>query len=293
MTSTLSLPVQYARVSPREHPRRNGAYGGALALAANLVLSTRLFFPRQFDEAVEALLLDAHAATIPADRARWYFRSALQINVDPARLRYRISDYVRDHRGLRWIGLSFLDGADWRAALTPLARSPVHREMTDLVAAGLDFRAIRAYRSFQHAAELGRPPKRNGIRLTSLAEIEGYFRYCVDLIESMREHGVVPRRQFSALRRFGLKHREARPLALDGAERDIGVAINADGELIRHLGGKHRTAVAQALQLPSIPVEVRLVHVGWLAQQMDTTGLPAHQAIVQALGGLSAAHQSA
>jgi hypothetical protein len=59
------------------------------------------------------------------------------------------------------------------------------------------------------------------------------------------------------------------------------VAINENGELIRHLGGKHRTAIAQALKLPSLPVEIRLVHTGWLARQMERTRLPAHKALVE------------
>ena len=59
----------------------------------------------------------------------------------------------------------------------------------------------------------------------------------------------------------------------DSTERDIGVAITETGELIRHLGGKHRTAIAQALNLPTMPVEIRMVHTGWLAKQMERTGL--------------------
>ena len=64
--------------------------------------------------------------------------------------------------------------------------------MTELVAADLDFRRTRAYRVYMLAIEIGRPVKRNGVALTSRKEIEAYFRYCVDLIRSVRKHGIMP-----------------------------------------------------------------------------------------------------
>jgi hypothetical protein len=162
-------------------------------------------------------------------------------------------------------------------------RSPIHREVTELIAADLDFRATRAYEILRRAARQGKPARRNGKDLASAEQIEAYFRYCVDLIESMQAHGVVPRDEFRDGRWF--KHRKVRSPAVDSAERDVGVAINSNGELVRHLGGKHRTAIAQALKLPTIPVELRMVHVGWLTREMQRTGLPAHLALEQWLRG--------
>jgi hypothetical protein len=236
-----------------------------------------------FDSAVERLLDGADDVLVLPDHAQWYFGQALKFQIDPSRLTSRISDFVRDPHGARWIGTSFLDAAQWSGALRPLAGSPVHREMSELVAAGLDFTRTRAYGEMIAAAEEARPARRYGVPLDGRAEIDAYFRYCVDLIRSMRKHGIVPRRQFRSFRKRWLRHRETRPTKFEGSERDVGVGINRDGDLVRHLGGKHRTAIAQALRMPKMPVEIRLVHVGWLAAEMERTGLPAHLALPEAL----------
>ena len=280
---TSGLGRRYAPVSPRERPRRPDSYARRLSGIATPVLGSRLVFPKMFDRAVERLLEGDDDVLVLPDHARWYFGRALAFDLDPACLRTRISDFVREGGGPHWVGTSFLDGADWSAALLPLARSPVHREINELVAADLDFKTTPSYRKMIAGAEAGRPARRNGVPLAGRAEVDAYFRYCVELIRSIRKHGVVPRREFRNFRRRWLKHRDARPFDREGAERDIGIAVDADGQLIRHLGGKHRTAIAQALRLPTVPVEVRLVHVDWIAAEMSRTGLPAHAALLQGL----------
>jgi hypothetical protein len=286
------LPVQngeqYLRVSPKERPsKRTRPYIDLLSYLATPALGSRLVFPRFFNQAAARLAEGADAAEIPPHLARWYFGTSLTFEVNPAALRTRISDFVRDQEGARWIGHSFLDAADWSAALAPVERSPVHREMLELVAADVDFRKVRAYQVHVRCAVAGRPIKRNGVALASVAEVDAYYRYCADLIASMREHGALPRRKLGPIGRVWLKHRDARPPILNSAERDIGVAIDGDGTLVRHRGGKHRTAIAQALGLPSVPVEVRLVHVGWLSRLTARTGLPAHLALAQGLKAIT------
>ena len=88
---------------------------------------------------------------------------------------------------MRWIGASFLDAARWRGALARLEQSPIHREMSELIAADLDFRKTRTYRFWRMRAELGRPLWRNGVELDSPERVEAYFRYCAELIASVPE----------------------------------------------------------------------------------------------------------
>jgi hypothetical protein len=276
----------YFSVSPRQRPRRPRMATRLLRAAAAPIIGSSLTFPGHFNNSVERLLKNPGSVAIRPESAHWYFGSALRVEIDPACLRLRISDHVAGENGIHWVGSFFLDAADWSRALTPITHSPVHREMHDLILADLNYRKTRSYRVHMRLARRGRPVTRNGIALSGPEEVEAYYRYCVDLIASMRDQGVVPRHRLSLVDALGLKHRMARPVALNGSERDIGVAINADGELLRHLGGKHRTAVAQALALPKIPVEVRMVHVHWLENEMRRTGLPAHQTLVEALARL-------
>jgi hypothetical protein len=48
----------------------------------------------------------------------------------------------------------------------------------------------------------------------------------------------------------------------------VSVAIGRDGDLL-FIDGAHRLAIAQLLDVPSIPVEVRLRHAGWMAFRRD------------------------
>ena len=274
--------------APRGTPVNVSARSRMLAMAGAPIFGSRFVFPQRFDRAVVELLGDPQAIGVHPEHAAWFFGMTLQLDLDPARLVRRLSDYVLDGSGAKWVGTSFLDAADWSAALSPIEQSPIHREMCELVAAGPDYRDTRAYRNLAYAIEIGRPGSRNGVPVTTTKEIEAYFDYCWDLIKSARKRGVVRHRISGAFHRLRVKHRDARSPAFDSSERDIGVAINANGEIVRHLGGKHRTAIAQALKLPWLPVEIRLVHVGWIVKQMKRTGLPAHLALAQGVADLRA-----
>lgn len=279
---------QYAKVAPHEQPAPASRLATAAATLSAPFFGSRHLFPKRFDAAVSTLLRHRYAGDIPLAHARWYFGPALQLRADPARLRMRLSDYVADERGQRWIGTSFVDASEWTAALSPLEDSPIHREMVEVVQANLAFRDTRAYQRLMHKAAKGTPRTRNGIPLASAEQVEAYFAYCIDLISSIRQHGILSRMELSRLRSAARKHRGARPLMVDRSERDIGVAIGAAGELVRNLGGKHRTAIAQALMLTDLPVEVQLVHVRWLERHMVDTGLPAHHALRAGLASMAA-----
>lgn len=280
--------IRYEPVSTEENPRRNDVLERLAALATAPVFGSRQIFPRRFNHAFERLMEGRDTAEVIPEYAIWYYGPTLHLEVDPLKLERRISDWVRDDQGVRWVGTSFLDAADWGAAISPIGQSPVHREMHEIVAAGKDFRDTRAYRNLMLAIKVGRPSRRNNIRLASVESVEAYLRYCRDLIKSMRKRGVMRHRVSGAFHGLRVKHWDARSPVHDSSERDIGVAICEDGELIRHLGGKHRTAIAQALKLPALPVEVRMVHTSWLAGQMERTGLPAHLALAEGVRHLFA-----
>ena len=284
-TPAFRYKPEYSRENPM---MRVGVVERLRALATAPILGSKRVFPHRFDRAFSELLANSATATVVPEHAIWYYGPALHLDIDPQRLQHRISDWVLGPDGVRWTGASFLDSADWSAAITPLMQSPIHREMLEIVAAGGNPRDTKAYRTLMRAIQLGRPSRRNNVTLASVDAVEAYIRYCRDLIKSMRKRGVVRHSQSGSFHRLRLKHRDARPVVHDSTERDIGVAITENGELIRHLGGKHRTAIAQALKLPTIPVEVRMVHTTWLARQVKGTGLPAHLALVEGIRGFIA-----
>ena len=280
--------VRYEPVSPKEGTRRNDALERVLAMWTAPVLGSKWMFPKRFDRAFGFQVAGLESADVIPEHAVWYYGDKLHLELEPTTLTHRISDWVRDARGVRWAGTSFLDAADWSAAITPISMSPIHREMHEIVAAGKDVRDTRAYSNLMMAIRKGRPSRRNNITLATVEAVEAYLRYCRGLIKSMRKRGVVRHRESGPFHSLRIKHWNARSPLHDSTERDIGVAITEHGGIIRHLGGKHRTAIAQALNLPTLPVEVRLVHTSWLAKQVDRTGLPPHLALIEGVEELAA-----
>jgi hypothetical protein len=284
---TAAEGVRYQPVPREDHPPSNVSGERLFAHFTAPTFGSRLLFPRYFARAAARLVEKPLGGEVIPEYAIRYFGPGLHLEINPARLKRRISDYVRDSRGDRWAGKWFLDAGDWRDVLSPIEKSPIHREMSELVAAGADYRDTSVYRTLLHSLETGDPRTRNGISLSTVEHLEAYMRYCRDLIKSMRKRGIVRHSVSGAFYRLRVKHRDIRSMFMDFTERDIGVAIAEDGEIVRHLGGKHRTAIAQALDLPLLPVEVRMVHIRWLAEQMRGTGLPPHLALVEGIPELA------
>lgn len=279
--------LRYEPVPREDHPPSNVSAERLYAHFTAPTFGSRFLFPRYFRRAVARLRDAPFGGEVIPEYAIRYFGQALHLEIAPSRLKRRISDYVRDPRGDRWAGKWFLDAGNWRDVLSPIEKSPIHREMRELVAAGPDYRDTNVYRTFLQSIEAGEPRTRNGIALKTVEHLEAYVRYCRDLIKSMRKRGIVRHSVSGRFYRLRVKHRDIRSMFMDFTERDIGVAIAEDGEIVRHLGGKHRTAIAQALELPLLPVEVRMVHIGWLSEQVRKTDLPSHLALVEGIRELA------
>jgi hypothetical protein len=67
---------------------------------------------------------------------------------------------------------------------------------------------------------------------------------------------------------------------------EMGVAIGADGNFLKISGGKHRTAIAQILGVPTIPVRIKFAHRAWWRRQREAFGGSSCHALQQALARL-------
>lgn len=241
-------------------------------------------FPLRFDRTTATLARARSGGAVSPGQAQAHFGHRLFIEVDPGTLTHRLDEKHLDHEGRwHWIGDHFLDADDWNGRLSPLAHSPAHREIVEICGTRHNFREGRHYRSYVQSLQQKRPVRRNGRRLDTIEKIDAYFRYYVDLIDNIERAGVLPRNRFQHSADTGRRHRGFRSLWHDLVERDIGIAIGADGRLVRHTSGKHRLAAAVGLGLKRIPVEIRLVHLDWLEQQMGLFDLPPASALQKAL----------
>ena len=117
-------------------------------------------------------------------------------------------------------------------------------------------------------AATGQPRICNDVPLDSERVIDAYFEHYLYLIESIRRSGVLPRIEVPRSTADSL----VRSAKTEKEEREIQIAIGPEGELLRLGTGRHRTAIAQALELELIPVEIRLIHAKWLLRLVERSG---------------------
>lgn len=274
--------VRSAAAAPSTRHLRPGLMAQALDHLLLPSVAAWFAFPQRFDRAVAQLAQRGGRAVSPRQAAA-HFGGSLFLQIDPRILTHRLDEKYVDADGWHWIGESFLDAGDWQERLSPLRRSPAHREIVEICRTRDNFRDGKRYRTYLRQIAEGQPPRRNGRPIDTVDKLDAYFRYYADLIDNIDRTGILPRNRFQRAASSGQQPRRARSFWLDFVERDIGVAIDKDGRLVRHTSGKHRLAAAIGLGLNEVPVEIRMVHLGWLQAEMQTRQLPAAKALAAAL----------
>lgn len=227
-------------------------------------------FPQRLAQRVAAHGRGEAGPTIPSVHAQWFFDERLTFWIDPGRLTRRLHDRVSLRGADIWLSDRFVDPGDWSEVIRPVHQLAEHRDMIELVSYGARYPDMPVFRELSDRIGTGRPARRYGQLLNTEEKLHRYFRYFLQLVESIRENGFQEQGRLSAA--GPAKGTDARGKKFAGRQRNIGVAIAADGEVLRFLGGRHRTAIAQALLLPAVPVEIRLVQDDWLAKQVEVAG---------------------
>lgn len=279
---TFPRPV-YERGPPRARPPAPSLLQRALDLVPMRdFAAAHIGFTGRFNRAVKRLDREGGPAILAA-QGHFHFGERLVIPIATSHLTTRLRDNISDRGRLRWIGTHFLDGSDWSRIVEPLEKSSSHVEITELFETRQDFRAGARYQAYAKRIKDGATVKRNRIAIDTIEKLDNFFEYYLALIADIEKNGIVPHSDLGLLGQTGRRHRWTRTLWQDLAERDIGVAINAEGRLVRHTNGKHRTAAAVALGIERIPVEIRLVHAGWLLRQGKRLGLSPADALLATL----------
>jgi hypothetical protein len=91
--------------------------------------------------------------------------------------------------------------------------------------------------------------KKYRAQLKTEESIASYYERCISLTKSIKKHGVVPM----------YSNEGVKPRAAYGDDKDIGVAIDEDGQLSHYRRGKHRLAIATALGIERVPVVVHFI----------------------------------
>lgn len=248
---------------------REAGWTHLAALATAPIGASRLIFPRRLAAAVAAHER-GETACIASAHARWFFGDTLVFWTDPAGLSVRLLDRVHDGRAAVRLAARFVDAGDWRDATEPVSELDEDKDMRELVEYGAGYPESPTFGLMMRGVQQDKPARRYRSPLDTAEKVHAYFGYFLRVIESIREHGfreqaglqeVSPPAGVDVRGKFALR------------QRDIGVAMGAEGRLVRFLGGRHRLAIAQALGIPAVPVELRLVHLDWLADEVRRSGL--------------------
>lgn len=183
----------------------------------------------------------------------------------------RLHDWFLLDGRIAHINHYFQLSGNWQPLVSAIDESLVMREAVQLYAAGFHYQDTVIYDQYRRRIAMGKPVLRGKVLLDRPELIDAYFARFVELFHSVKTNGLHFLSDYADVvaDRPGLPAWRTR--WIEWSEREIGVAIGADGSFYRLPGGQHRTAIARVLGLPALPVQVRLVHAEWMARQPEKT----------------------
>lgn len=154
--------------------------------------------------------------------------------------------HLQRHVSRNFHGRFIADG-DWDLKYKPFK---MRASIDDLFVQGLQPHETKEYRKLVSWIEAGEFGWTRGFR--TIADVDRYFDELIDLYVTIRDHG----------------YRTQIELDNDGAD-EIRVCIDRDGRPCVIDGGTHRLSIARLLELPSVPVIVKRVHLRWVERCSD------------------------
>jgi len=175
--------------------------------------------------------------------ASYFFKEKLLVNLPVKTITHSMRDWVVADKSKMHMSDYFIGSGEWDNILTEINTMPVLKEAKQLMEKDWDFKNTKMYLALIKRMESGNPSKKQHILLDSKEKIDDYFLRYQKLYLSIKENG------------FKNTLSDSRP---------IGIAINKDGSISKLPGGKHRYSIAYVLGLPSIMVEIRMIHREYL-----------------------------
>lgn len=200
---------------------------------------------------------------IPVALAVRAWGEALEMELPAKALQLRMYDWVRCQDQTRHVSHYFLTEAYWASLVRPIRPSSIMREADYLRAGKLAYRDTKVYSRYLEMMEQGYTIMRNRTLINSRAKLDDYFDRFVALYRSIEERGVMRMRDVRGDAGVPGSTAPGGKGRL-GRNSDIGVAIGPDGTLAALPGAQHRLAVAHALSLERVPVQIRMIHGQWL-----------------------------
>jgi len=207
----------------------------------------------------------------------------LRLNIPTKHIQLRMADWISLQGRTVHAFDHFLLGGDWSAVCKPIDQTRVYKEVQDLLAFGENFAQSPTYQAYVQQLTAGKVMRRAHVNLLSRQDVDAYYHRSLALVASIQQHGFLaqPKAVLTDVRRAGFAGWRSK--LWDWQDHEMGIAIDATGQVIRLPGGQHRTAIALLLQMPTLPVQLRVVHPEWVKAQMLQHNCSAWPAIIRGL----------
>lgn len=221
---------------------------------------------------------------VPFEEATQVFGDELLLDIDPGHLTENLPFQIRIAQTPTRICDFFHGAGNWKRISFDFRDRPIYQEMQEILTHDGPLRNLKSYRDCVAQMSEGRPRTSNGVALDRIEKIDLYFQSNRKLLDSIRAHGVMRRPAFDTVRAEAYETSPVRTLHSEVIERDVGIGIGANGEIYRVCQGLHRTAAAVLLGVPVMPVQLRLIHLGFLRRMMREDGSGIIAAVRRCIG---------
>jgi hypothetical protein len=170
----------------------------------------------------------------------------------PNQIEWVLRDWVNMNQKDIHISDYFFGLGDWTNISYKSHQSSVEHELKELLLCDWDYQKTAIYQTYIKRMQEGQYKSRQHVILDTVEKIDGYFERFHALYLSIKTHGFLSTYALEKIKTLDV-------------DREIGVAINEHGRLIKLPGGQHRFAIASALNL-RVPVAVRLIHIDFIKQ---------------------------
>jgi hypothetical protein len=206
--------------------------------------------------------------------AKYYFQNKMLISVSVVKITKFMRDWIVVDDSKKHTNDYFLATGDWINITDKIEDMHVFRETNELEKYKWEYKKTKVYTNLINRMQNKNPAKKQHILLDSVEKIDAYFERFKNLHDSMVENG------FMAINDFKLN-------SISNQERNIGIAIDKDGSMIKLPGGQHRFSIALTLGIPKISVEIRMIHKEYLQKVCDAYNLVYIDGVLRILSDLN------
>lgn len=176
-----------------------------------------------------------------------YFKDDLIVFIETEKITHFITSWIPIKSNHVHSSDYFITNFNLLEHCKEINKLPVINIIKDFQSNNFTYKNTQYYKKLNESIKNGKPITKQQTLLDTEEKVINYFNRIHDLYQSITRHGLISNKIISE---NGKEY----------IDREIGIAINNDGFLIKLQGGQHRFAIAKIKKIEKIPVEIRLIH---------------------------------